>query len=239
MPLIIVGNAIWILLVVLGARLVTIGWRARSAAEAVLGAGIMLMAPGAGLLGMAIRTRHLPLGALAIALFGAGTLALPVFTYITFRRELPIARIAAAALVVLLVIGTSHQIAVIRATTAGEVHPSALFLAGRFLATSWAALEALRFRRMYVKRLALGLADPVIANRFLLYAVWTGVFAVMSITTLTTTIGGDALGIRWQTAVLKLMRLAGGVALGALYLNFVPPAAYLRWIEARHARSAP
>lgn len=240
MPVILLGNIVWILLVALGVSLVSVGWRARSPAEAVLGVGITCMAPGAWLVAFAMQTKAFTVGAAGVALFGLGTLTLPAFTYLVFRRDLPAARLLAFALIAFAAFGTAHQIHRIFVTAAGaEVSPSVPFFASRALATGWAALEALRYRRMYVKRLALGLADPVIANRFFLYAIWTGVMALMAAGTLTGSLASEALGVRWQSFVLKPMRLVGLIAGVAVYLNFLPPAAYLRWIEARHARSAP
>lgn len=43
-------------------------------------------------------------------------------------------------------------------------------IAARAAGLGWAAFESARYLRMYRKRAAFGLADPVIANRFLLYS---------------------------------------------------------------------
>lgn len=239
MPLIVIGNLIWILLVALGVSLVSIGWRARSAAEPVLGVGIMLMGPGAGLLALALKTKIFAVGVTGVVMFGLGTTAMPVFTYLVFRRGIPAARLFAGAMVFFTLLATVHQLELIIHGT-GAARPSLPFLFSRMLSQGWAASEALRFRRMYVKRLALGLADPVIANRFFLYAIWTGVLALMPVITITAAVAGDTIGIAWQEAVLRPMRLVALIAATALYLTFLPPRRYIRWIEARHAaRSAP
>jgi hypothetical protein len=98
----------------------------------------------------------------------------------------------------------------------------------------WTALEGLRYYRMMRKRMALGLADPVVTNRFFLWTcsgltsvAWISFTAVML-----------AAGANLATNPLNVsVTCAGGIANTVfLLLIFMPPAAYTRWIT-RSARA--
>lgn len=99
----------------------------------------------------------------------------------------------------------------------------------------WTALEGFRYYRMMVKRMALGLADAVTTNRFLLWTIsglvstaWISVNAFMLAV-------GENLA---RNPVNIAATSAGGVVNTVLLvLIFLPPAAYTRWVE-RAARSA-
>lgn len=98
----------------------------------------------------------------------------------------------------------------------------------------WTALEGLRYYRMMRKRMALGLADPVVTNRFFLWTcsgltsvAWISFTAVML-----------AAGANLATNPLNVSATcAGGLANTVfLLLIFMPPASYTRWIT-RSARA--
>ena len=97
----------------------------------------------------------------------------------------------------------------------------------------WTAFEGFRYYGMMKKRMALGLADAVVTNRFLLWAMcglvsltWNSVSAVCLIA-----------GIDLRSTVPLLSTSAGGFANTILLvLIFMPPAAYTRWVN-RSARA--
>jgi hypothetical protein len=102
----------------------------------------------------------------------------------------------------------------------------------------WGSVEALRYWGMMRKRVRLGLADPVVANRFLMWGIGAGAagwgsfvgFAAQVIT------GVPSLEIPWVTISSSLHGLLAAVALS---LAFLPPEAYRRFIAARaQTRSA-
>jgi len=98
----------------------------------------------------------------------------------------------------------------------------------------WTALEGLRYYRMMRKRMALGLADPVVTNRFLLWT-FSGLTSVawISFSALMLAAGANLATNAANVAVTS----AGGIANTVfLLLIFMPPAAYTRWVE-RTARS--
>ncbi|MGH0037621.1 MAG: hypothetical protein ACQGVK_21535 [Myxococcota bacterium] len=101
----------------------------------------------------------------------------------------------------------------------------------------WGAGEALRYWLMMRRRARLGLADPVVTNRFLMWGVGAGAAGL-----------GSAVGTVWSLVsgvatletpwVVASSSAHGFVAAVALSLAFVPPAAYRRWLE-RRAGGAP
>jgi hypothetical protein len=98
----------------------------------------------------------------------------------------------------------------------------------------WGSVEALRYWNRMRRRVRLSLADPVVANRFLLWGLGAGAAAV-----------GSAVGAftQWWTQlppievpwVLLSSSLHGLAASVAMWLAFVPNARYMRWIRARSA----
>jgi hypothetical protein len=92
-------------------------------------------------------------------------------------------------------------------------------------------LLARRYHRQLRRRLALGMADPLVANRVLLWAIYalsaTFVVAVQAFYHLTL---GNTLG---HPVPLLASALGGSLSSVAVYLAFLPPASYLRLVQAR------
>jgi hypothetical protein len=101
----------------------------------------------------------------------------------------------------------------------------------------WGSVEALRYWRLMSRRTRLGLADPVVTNRFLLWGLGAGAAGV-----------GTTVGIvaQWWTGlppleiplVMLSSSLHGSVAAVAMWFAFLPPAAYLRRLTERSARQS-
>ncbi|HEY8119914.1 MAG TPA: hypothetical protein VII78_01245 [Myxococcota bacterium] len=98
---------------------------------------------------------------------------------------------------------------------------------------AWSAFEGFRCWTLARRRLALGLADPLVVNRFLLWG-FIGLSSLLSIvpSLVISLSGGNGMthvGSRLCTAI-------GGLSASiALQLAFLPPAGYRRWVEARAA----
>jgi hypothetical protein len=98
----------------------------------------------------------------------------------------------------------------------------------------WGSSEALRYWERMRRRVRLQLADPVVANRFLLWGFGAGAAGFGSL------VGGFA---QWWTQlpptempmVLLSSSLHGLAAAVAMWLAFVPSARYTRWIRSRAA----
>jgi hypothetical protein len=111
----------------------------------------------------------------------------------------------------------------------GKGSPSAfVLLLGAQLAYGWSAVESFRYRALLRRRIPLGLADPLVADRFGLWG-WTGVFAGGSIAPATWALltGGDPASQLSQLWV----GLCGLACSAVLYLAFLPPAAYVRFVR--------
>ena len=95
----------------------------------------------------------------------------------------------------------------------------------------WASAESLRYYAMLRRRLRLGLADPVVVNRFFLWGMGCGVAGLVSASLIATT----ALGMDVHNHPLPqlLLSISGAVGPITWYLGFMPPDAYLRFIRRR------
>jgi hypothetical protein len=103
-------------------------------------------------------------------------------------------------------------------------------IAFRVVAYAWACTEALREYLAARRRCALGLADPLVANRMLLWTIGLGaVLAIWIHEGVTIVIG------RGPSTYLVLA-LLGFVCAGSLWLAFFPPAFYVRRFAAGAAR---
>jgi len=92
----------------------------------------------------------------------------------------------------------------------------------------WTALEAVRYRALLKRRIPLGLADPLVADRFGLWA-WTSGFGFASLlpAVIATVTGGDPN----TTANRLFVGVCGILCSAALYFAFLPPAAYARFVR--------
>lgn len=109
------------------------------------------------------------------------------------------------------------------------------------LCACWVTYEAFRYYGILRKRLALGLADPVVTNRFLLWgsASVCGMVIVALGASPTLYQGLDLATVaKISSAVLSAMSLLGVVAVALYWLTFFPTRAYLGWIARRAPSTA-
>ena len=174
-----------------------------------------------------------PLAALASASAGTGAACAAFFTIVVFRPESRIARVsawlvAAALLGCWIGVGLSNGFDVRRA-------PGGFRYAGQVLRLGillWAALEAFVYWSFMQRRVPLGLADPVVANRL---ALW-GVGMSMGAAALAIGFFGGALRASGYTALFEASIAASGlVASASLYLAFSPPERYRAFVLRRAA----
>jgi hypothetical protein len=100
----------------------------------------------------------------------------------------------------------------------------------------WSAIEGFVQHRSARKRLALGLADAVVVNRFLLW----GVFGLMATGINVVSVVGNAMRVDPSQSPLVLipMGVLGFAASAAMYLAFFPPAGYLAFVRGRAVSAA-
>ena len=139
---------------------------------------------------------------------------------------------ASALAVVVAFLSTEDPALAVERTRAG----TAVFLVALVLGQAWTAVEGFRHYRMMRRRLALGLAEPVVTNRFLLWGIsglvsvaWNGVVTSYLLA-----------GANINANPVTVLAVSGGGLVSAvcLVLTFMPPAAYLRWLEREHAARA-
>lgn len=93
----------------------------------------------------------------------------------------------------------------------------------------WSAAEAFRYHAMLRRRLALGLTGVVVTNRVLLWGL-TGVLAGVALGIITLL---RLMDVNYMSAPVAHFSAAACGLLGSvcLYLAFLPPPAYLRWLD--------
>jgi hypothetical protein len=239
-----VGGLVFVLAsLLLGIRLLLLARRTRELPELSIGLALLLM----GGLGyplimtarMAVRLgdpTRVSVMAVAVVLMAVGMLAVGVFTWQVFRpaERWPLVVIVAAALSMLACM-------TLQASSPGfeaaAFHNQGLgfrlFLLHSALASAWGAGESLLAWSRLSRRLRLGLADPVVTERVLLWGVASLASATISATS---TIAGF-LGINFAATTFGAAVTAplGLISAGAMWLAFLPPAAYLRWVRERAA----
>jgi hypothetical protein len=103
-----------------------------------------------------------------------------------------------------------------------------------FLVFGWVSLESLRYYGQMRRRKALGLADPVVTNRFLVWGAGEAVASLVVLALFVTTAVDTETTIS-HPLVQLLMTLAGLVNALVWWLSFMPPKAYLRWVRGNAA----
>ena len=229
----------------IGLRLVWLAHRNRGLPELLIGFGIL----GIGPAGFALMVFAMLFGegrpALTLVLLAAGQLAMSggavsayLFNWTVFRRGVAWARglvAVAAALFAVAFVG--------RLATGSYVLPMRLDLWSQLssfdviVCLLWGSFESLRYHGLMRRRARLGLADPVTSNRFLLWGLGIGSAGVGSM------IGNAVMVVRGSAMQeldgLTLSNSLFGLAAAVLmWVAFLPPAAYRRWIESRARASA-
>jgi len=224
-------------------------WRQRGAAERTVAAFFLLSG-----LGFSMRFRAVADGLLdspaEIAVNVAGHLALSLacvalfaFTQRLFRPQERWARVlfwVASA-------GSIGAVALLFLDGGSQREDAASLLVLNSLRTAsygWSFAEAFLYWRQMRKRAALGLAEPLVANRFLLWSTWSGGLALCFGFVLATRIAGRMLGAgaELMPTVFPLIRIVLGAAIftsaAAIWLCFFPPRRYTDWILRRAAAAA-
>jgi hypothetical protein len=183
------------------------------------------------------------LAALAFAFGGVTTMLVCLyrFTFIVFRPESKLARVwvwfAGCVMV-----GTSIALVwSISQSTPGAGHSILTqicvfcFSTNFLIAMLWIAIESLRYRSLLLRRLALGLTDPVLVNRFGLWGSGCGIAGLSPIGTMICA----AMNIDIATHPVPLLNTAitGTWIAFTWYLSLLPPQSYLDWVRARAART--
>ena len=238
------GGAFVLACLVLGARLLILSSRTRALPELCIGAGLFLMGGVGYPLMMLARfypdfedgTRTaVALTHLTCSL--TGNVAVCVFNWRVFRPDSPQAKaltvaVGGALLGLFAAQGISPGFLAFALGDGGPWAHATYLTSFVYL---WAGTESTRYFLMMSKREKLGLADPVVTDRFRLWAIGTLAAVVIS-----------SVGIVFRMLGLDFQSSSGGaITIGTLglvtatcfWLAFLPPPAYRRRIAARGARA--
>lgn len=222
----------------IGLRLVWLAYRNRELPELLIGLGILGIGPagfaGTVLAVVVLGPRHpfaagclLAAATLAIS---TGAIAAYVFNWTVFRSGDRWAKAIVGAAGLLFAIVFGGQLA--NGGFKLPLHLNAWFhlqSAGVTGCLLWGSGESLRYYALMRKRLRLGLADPIVTNRFLLWGLGIGSAGVGSLISVAVTLvtGSAMQELDWLTLSNSLFGLAAAVL---MWIAFLPPAPYRRWI---------
>lgn len=221
----------------IGLRLVWLAYRNRELPELLIGLGILGIGPAgfagtvfALLLGPGRPSAAGCLLAAATLATSAGAVAAYVFNWTVFRRGERWAKGIVGAAGLLFVILFAGQLA--NGGFKLPLHLNAWFHLHSAAVTGcllWGSGESLRYYALMRRRLRLGLADPIVTNRFLLWGLGIGSAGVGSVISIAfTLVTGSAMQeLDWLTLSNSLFGLASAVL---MWIAFLPPAPYRRWI---------
>lgn len=220
---------------VVGTRLLLLARRTRELPELAIGLNFLLAgAIGYALLLAAESLRLLPApwdgrGSFAgVACLSLGAGFVGWFSRAVFRPSCPRAGLALAVLIGWLLLGVlgSWVLHVLGDTSGlggwlGRWAPNLGLLA----AYGWSAFEPLRFHALMRRRQRLGMGDPLVANRLLLWGIGTGAIAAVAAIHLVAQLLGRYELPPSLVGVVSLLVLATAVA---EWLAFFPPPAWRR-----------
>jgi len=234
-----IGGGLFMLAsLLLGGRLFWLGVRQGRLPELLLGGGLMLTG-GIGY-PLVIVAQMVPdlsdatRSALVIGHMSCNVVGFSFISYFNRRVFRPTERWAGVAMGVIVVSESLFMMlqlfdpgALVFAQEATGAWNCNLYLG--IVVLSWSAVESLRLYRMQRRQAAIGLGDAVVMNRMFLWGF--SMLTAVTISTLVTLL--EALGIpvigTWLAALIS--GPLGLICATSLYLAFLPPARYLRWIE--------
>jgi hypothetical protein len=203
-------------------RLLRLASRTHELPELALGSSVLL-ATGLGypMLVASAATGSAPLRMSGALLVDVGFMLTALFTAHVFRPQARwpqavVAALAACFLVQLaLVVRHEHTGGLVQMLLASTVY-------------GWTALEAWLRARMQQRRIALGIGNPVLANRLQLWALMGATSTLAALVNAVTIVYG--IMPLEDPIVLVVTTSSGLVQATALLLALAPPAAYLDWI---------
>ena len=227
--------------VALALRMLRLARRTRQLPELTIGLHMVALVLGylIEFAGMEIGSRHPSAG---IWLRGTANLlyAVSIFVYLLFTWKVfaPASRWAptlVAATTLALVVGwTGEVLTTDFGFSAARFAEPWFWIAfvPRMIGMGWASFEALSHHSRLRRRIALGLADPVAANRLLLWALAALFEWMIYLAVAITILAGCPDGFLTGDAALWVS--AFGVAgASCMWFGFFPPQRYQRWVEDR------
>lgn len=240
------GIPVAALLALIGARVLVVAQRLGGGAPDRLVGGFFLCMGLGGVPALlandpAVVPAHLARPAMAVghALLSTGFTCMALFAWRCFGSESAWRRAVALTVPALLLACWIAQGVVERFEPPGGafVRGAALI---RMTAVAWAFGETVRYYTLMRRRVAIGLGDPVVANRFLLWSLWTGamlgtILVAVAVRFLLPEFG-PGLPATQRAPIVAVFLLLLSTAGIALTLSFFPPRWYADRLRARPAR---
>lgn len=225
-------------------KLLLLARRTRQIPELSISLGVLLI----GALGLPIaivsRSPAFRDTALGTTLFATGLLMICVghemtylFCWNVFRRNSKWARAAVASSSGMFLVGWFMLVQLINgggeptAIQAATVPYAVLIITLQVMGTSWSGAESYRYWGMQKRRLKLGLANPLVVERFLWWSLSNLATASLGLTLIACTLLGR--NILTDPLSLMIMNVTGTVLSITWGLSFFPPKVYVRWVETR------
>lgn len=233
-------GAFFVVSLAVGVRLVALAVRTGHAPELLIGLGVLGIGPvGFGLQTLAGLAGGYEL-AETLAATGACATAIGIWAKLTFnqlvyRRE---SRAALVATGVLALAVAAHLLAQPLLGSFVDATRDIPLMAARgalqSIALGWGSAEAFVYWARLRKRARLGLADPVLVNRFLMWAISAGAAGLGTATGVAASLATGASPLELP-AIVASSSAHGFVAAIGMWLAFAPPRAYVAWVSGRRA----
>ncbi|MGH0033910.1 MAG: hypothetical protein ACQGVK_02640 [Myxococcota bacterium] len=224
---------------VVGLRLIALHARTRARPELYIGTSFLLTGAIPTAVDQALQhgigAEPAVSNLLYLLLVCTGSSLLYQFTRVVFRptsRRAALLTHGVALVYVVCLVGHAATGGFAEMTDGGAFYSVGLaFRCGGF---AWSSFEALRYQRLLARRLRLGLADPLLVNRFALWSVAAAAASVCYGSWIIELIRGGGVFPEPIAAMMLLQTACGLLAAGTIWLAFFPPRAY----QARLARTA-
>jgi hypothetical protein len=227
---------------VVGLRLLLLWWRTRRSPELWIACGVL----GIGSFGfafavmaLAVLERHPGLSqalwAVAFLAMNLGGATTYVFTWTVFRPDRAWAGWLCALAAGVFAGAWILELVMTGFLIEGDPQQGLAMQSSSWMrvgALGWGAIESLRYYTIMRRRERLGLADPVVTNRFLLWGLGIGAAGWGSLVGLLVPLL-TGINAREPGGLQLSSSLHGLAAAVAMWLAFLPPARYVRFIEAR------
>jgi hypothetical protein len=233
--------ALGVVAVAVGIKMLSLTWRTREFPEAAIGVHILVL-----MLGYSVEFAGIEgadrLGMFAELLRGVGNLCYVIailvyllFTWRVFRPTSRVAAVVAYASILGLIVGWSGEVFTSRFDFGADRFEAPWFWIAfipRLVCMGWATGEALLEYRRARRRMRLGLSEPLVTNRFLLW----GLAALSEFLIYVAVVSGILRGVPSDflngTTALIVSALGMSAAITIL-LAFLPPRAYRDWVAGR------
>jgi len=248
LALVVASQAVFALLLgTVGVRLLLLAARTRCAPELALGVGFLGAIVAIPLLGVSgfgrgtVADVRFPVLATALFLLWVSISSMSCFTWRAFR---PAESWSAALTGGITVLIGAILVGVWHGATTGDpatqsltaARPWVLWIRFPFtIGLVWTGIEAFSQHGMARRRLALGIGDAVVANRFLLWGL-VSIFTLLN-NGVATILQVQDRGPSNDPMGAMVLAIGGIIGGGLVYLVFMPPEAWLRFVRNRAANA--